>query len=177
MPHYQIHASTFLSASQRDTLAARVTTLHCSTFTAPSIFVNITFHPHDTQNYVGGKRQDKQNYIVGHIRPRPASARQKVQELVKGIMATWDEVVRPDGTGASGRLDDERSLHNVFIMEDITAGAEQGFMLPVAGQDAGWVDENIAEFEKRAKEGDVSMQGLLQEIKIGIGKGPVHGVS
>ncbi|KAL6710191.1 hypothetical protein ACN47E_009982 [Coniothyrium glycines] len=173
MPHYEIHASTPLSSSQRGTFASRLTALHCITFTAPSIFVNITFHNDSTISYVGGKRQETHNYIIGHIRPRPASARHKVQELVTGIMALWDELVRSEDNKASGRLDNEKGLHNVFIMEDITAGAEQGFLLPIAGQDGSWVEENMAAFEKRAEDGDASMQAFLHEIKLGVGKGPL----
>lgn len=168
MPYYQIHTSIFISPAQLDEFAARLTVLHCSTFSAPSIFVNISFlndNIHKTVNYVGGKRQEQQNYIIGHIRPRPASARSKVQDLVKGIMTLWDEMMRPGERSASGRLDDEKALHNVFIMEDITAGAEQGFILPIAGQDAVWMEENRAEFERRASHGDESMQTLLTEIE------------
>lgn len=64
-----------------------------------------------------------------------------------------------------GRLDDERALHNVFLMEDVAAGAEQGFVLPVAGRDAEWAKENMGEFEKRAGDGDESMGLLVREFK------------
>ena len=64
-----------------------------------------------------------------------------------------------------GRLDDERALHNVFLMGGIVAGAEQGFVLPVAGKDGEWVEANMKEFERRAADGDDSMRVLLQEYK------------
>lgn len=64
-----------------------------------------------------------------------------------------------------GRLDDERALHNVFLMEDIVAGAEQGFVLPVAGKDGEWAERNMDAFEKRAGEGDESMEALVREYK------------
>jgi hypothetical protein len=64
-----------------------------------------------------------------------------------------------------GRLDDERALHNVFLMEDIVAGAEQGFVLPKAGDDGNWTKENMAEFERRAADGDESMRVLVGEVK------------
>ncbi|KAF2645962.1 hypothetical protein P280DRAFT_465708 [Massarina eburnea CBS 473.64] len=46
MPHYEISHTTPLSATQRTHLASAITTLHCTTFSAASIFVNITFHDH-----------------------------------------------------------------------------------------------------------------------------------
>jgi len=69
-----------------------------------------------------------------------------------------------------GRLDDKRALHNVFIFEDLAAGAEQGFILPTAGQDREWVEENMDKFEKRAAEGDESMRVMVEEAKAGFGK-------
>lgn len=69
-----------------------------------------------------------------------------------------------EGEG-EGRLDDARALHNVFLMEDIVAGAEQGFLLPVAGMDGEWARENMKAFEKRAGEGDESMKELVGEFK------------
>lgn len=71
---------------------------------------------------------------------------------------------------AQGRLDDARALHNVFIMEDIVAGAEQGFELPVAGRDGEWVGEQRAEMERRVEEGDESMRALLEEADARLGK-------
>jgi hypothetical protein len=55
-------------------------------------------------------------------------------------------------------------------MEDIVAGAEQGFLLPVAGGDAQWAAEHLAEFRRRADDGDESMQGLVREVEGGFGK-------
>lgn len=58
-------------------------------------------------------------------------------------------------------------------MQDIAAGAEQGFILPIAGEDGKWIEENMAEFERRAKDGDESMRALAEEVKTGLGSGPV----
>lgn len=65
-----------------------------------------------------------------------------------------------------GRLDDDEALHNIFVMEDIIAGAEQGFMLPVAGQDGNWLREHEEKFMKRAESGDESMKRLLGEMEV-----------
>jgi hypothetical protein len=83
-------------------------------------------------------------------------------------MGIWNELVQK----GEGRLDDPMALHNVFIFEDLAAGAEQGFLLPLAGQDGGWVRDNMRAFEKRAKDGDESMKRLLVEHKDGFGSQP-----
>lgn len=56
-------------------------------------------------------------------------------------------------------------LDTVFIMGDIVAGYEQGFMLPEAGEDGKWISRNLAEFERRADCGDVGMRDLVREIE------------
>ncbi|KAF2690472.1 hypothetical protein K458DRAFT_106050 [Lentithecium fluviatile CBS 122367] len=59
MPHYEIFHSTPLTPNQCRQLAEAITTLHCTTFSVPSAFVNITFHHSDRGytriTFVGGK--------------------------------------------------------------------------------------------------------------------------
>lgn len=76
-------------------------------------------------------------------------------------MALWAEHIGTD----SGRLDDIKALHNVFIFEDLAAGAEQGFMVPQAGGEEEWARENMGEFERRKREGDGGMERLVGELK------------
>lgn len=182
MPLYEIHHSCALTTAQQQALATGITTLHCITFSAPSAFVNITFHPTSVlspQIYVGGVPH-RTNYILGHLRPRPNNAANQAH-IVSTLTTLWNEHARPvdsvlgqvgekvglgyKAKSGDGRLDDERALHNVFIMEDIVAGAEQGFALPVAGKDGEWARENMGEFERRAADGDESMRSLVREYK------------
>ncbi|KAF3003507.1 hypothetical protein E8E13_004904 [Curvularia kusanoi] len=192
MPLYQIHHSAPLTPSQQTLLAQGITSLHCSTFSAPSAFVNMTFHynppvstPSSTPTttiYVGGTPH-RTNYILGHLRPRRNNA-EKLAAVVRGITALWNEHVRSSISAstytpkdssahldnkahldATARLDDPLALHNVFLMEDIVAGAEQGFLLPPAGRDLEWARENMGAFEGRAREGDESMGVLVREYK------------
>ena len=182
MPLYAIHHSTPLTPSQRQSLASSITFLHCITFSAPSAFVNISFHPSpaDTSVFVGG-RECRTNYILGHLRPR-ANNGENLSLIVREVTKIWNAVVRDaQGTSVSGngngdgvvyvkkkgegRLDDERALHNVFLMEDIVAGSEQGFELPAAGEDEGWAKKNMEAFEERARDGDEGMRRLVEEYK------------
>lgn len=182
MPLYEIHHSCALTTTQQQALATAITSLHCTTFSAPSAFVNITYHPTSLtapQIYVGGRPQ-RTNYILAHLRPRPNNA-DKQAHVVASLARLWNEhargvdsvLGRVGGTvgigyvprSGEGRLDDERALHNVFLMEDIVAGAEQGFALPLAGRDGEWASENMGEFERRAADGDESMKALVREYK------------
>lgn len=56
-------------------------------------------------------------------------------------------------------------LDTVFIMGDIVAGYEQGFMLPEAGEDGKWISRNLGEFKRRAEEGDAVMKEMVEEIR------------
>jgi hypothetical protein len=67
------------------------------------------------------------------------------------------------------RLDDPLALHTVFILDDIAAGAEQGMIIPPAGQDQKWADEHLDEVRERAAAGEKSMQRFEREIGWGFG--------
>lgn len=137
--------------------------------------MNVSYHytrPSATSNtghtiFVGGQPVHA-NYIHAHLRPRGPDNAPKLKQLVVAIMGIWNELVQK----GEGRLDDPMALHNVFIFEDLAAGAEQGFLLPLAGQDGEWVRDNMRAFENRAKEGDESMKKLLMEHKEGFGSQP-----
>lgn len=45
------------------------------------------------------------------------------------------------------------------------AGEEQGFLRPEAGNDGEWARTHMAEFEKRAAEGDEGMKTLVEECR------------
>jgi hypothetical protein len=78
-------------------------------------------------------------------------------------MALWAEHIshgKPEG-----RLDDAKGLHSVFIFEDLAAGAEQGIVLPKAGEEGKWAEENWGEMVRRAEEGDSGMERLMEGLK------------
>jgi phenylpyruvate tautomerase PptA (4-oxalocrotonate tautomerase family) len=169
MPQYIIQHHCELQTSQKDAIAIAITKLHCQTFNAPSIFVNVHFHP-SRPHYIAGKLQET-NSITGMLRTRGPEYRDKMNTLVLDLTEIWNKVVRPnfandnvDGN-VPGRLDDPTALHLCGISEGIVAAAEQGFLLPSAGQDDKWLEKNLKAFEKRAADGDEAMKALLEEIK------------
>jgi hypothetical protein len=145
-----------------------------TTVSAPSAFVNITFHPtasHITASFVAA-RPAQTNFIHAHLRPRGPENDQKRKTLVTTIMNLWDAHINnaPGATlnaegSSEGRLDNPRALHNVFVFEALVAGSEQGFLIPMAGEDGKWGEENMKAFEDRAGRGDESMGRLVEEMK------------
>ena len=90
---------------------------------------------------------------MAHVRPGPSRPRSAYDTLCNALMKVWDASVPRE------------KLDTVFIMADIVAGFEQGFMLPEAGEDGMWISKNLEEFERRAGEGDTVMREMVQEIK------------
>jgi phenylpyruvate tautomerase PptA (4-oxalocrotonate tautomerase family) len=171
MPHYAVLTSITLDHAQRSALAKGLTNLHCSTFSALPLFVNVTFHD-SVPTFVAG-REAQTNYIHAYIRPRPLSP-STISGLTNSISDLWDQtVLRPQYASSDssphprGSLLEPYALHNVFIMQTISGGAEQGFILPQAGSggDGDWLAENMSEFEARAKAGDEGMKELLDWVK------------
>jgi hypothetical protein len=107
------------------------------------------------------------NYIHGHLRPRGPEGAPKLRELLEKIMAAWVKHVKHD---LEGSLTDSKALHNVFIFDDVATGMEQGFLLPKAGEDKKWADENLEAFEKRARDGDEAMKKMAEEARRGFGR-------
>lgn len=156
MPIYTIHHSHPLTPAQRDLLATRITQLHSTTFRAPSLFVNISFHDlSSTPTYTAGRLEPAPNHIRGHLRGGPSRSQKDYEELSVAIARAWEEVV-----GAGGG-----ELGTVLLMPDIVAGVERGFLLPEAGRDGEWLRENWGEFRRRAGEGDEGMRELVREVE------------
>jgi hypothetical protein len=116
--------------------------------------------------FVAGSPQAT-NYIHGHLRPRGPEGAPKLRELLGKIMAAWVEHVKHEREGS---LTDSKALHNVFIFDDVATGSEQGFLMPKAGEDKKWAEENMEAFEKRARDGDEAMKKMVEEAKRGFGK-------
>ena len=87
--------------------------------------MNVTFHAtNNTTQYIAvGGTQVWTNYIHAHLRPRGADKRAKLNELVRETMRIWDKEIRMnEDARSSGRLDDDKALHNVFVMEALRQG-------------------------------------------------------
>ncbi|KAF2645963.1 hypothetical protein P280DRAFT_390252, partial [Massarina eburnea CBS 473.64] len=103
------------------------------------------------------------NTITAHLRPRPATptTRTKHLDLLSGLTTHWNAIVQPT---RPGWLSDARALDSVFIMGDMDAAAEQGFVVPQAGAegDGEWVEGNMGAFRERVEAGDTGLVGLVK---------------
>ena len=79
-----------------------------------------------------------------------------MKELINEINAAWISIV---GSGCN------KKLRSVVIQGSIVAAGEEGFFAPKAGGDAAWLKENHAAFKKKADEGDLDFQDLMEDLQ------------
>ncbi|CZT08116.1 hypothetical protein WAI453_002247 [Rhynchosporium graminicola] len=164
MPFYEVQHAFPLTASQRSSLAKDLTTLHATSFNAPTIFVNVKFTPNaaDEGYFVGGEHQPTTNRIFVHVRSGKGRGDEAFAKLAKDVEDVWDRAVgREEGEAAAGN---SKVLHAVFILPGITA-REQGMAIPLAGEEATWLKSSRVMFEKRADAGEEDFKNLVKELQ------------
>ncbi|KNG86961.1 hypothetical protein ANOM_004189 [Aspergillus nomiae NRRL 13137] len=178
MPLYEVEHCIALSKAQRNELAQAITLLHTRKFTTPSLFVNVRFvDASNSCSYIGGKEvrysyspseihfqtliQRAINRIIAYVRPGGNRTTADFEELAQRVTDAWNQIVVQ---GAECRTK-ESQLNRVFIMGTITAGMENGFLLPRAGEDATWLRDNAPRFEELAKQGDRDFIELVAEME------------
>ncbi|GAB1199689.1 hypothetical protein APSETT444_009046 [Aspergillus pseudonomiae] len=185
MPLYEVEHCIALSKAQRDELAQAITLLHTRKFTTPSLFVNVRFvDARNSCSYIGGKERSI-NRIIAYVRPGGNRTTADFEELAQRVTDVWNQiVVQGDESGTK-----ESQLNRVFIMGTITAGMENGFLLPrvsgvddplrkdaflihgprllwlQAGEDTTWLRDNTPRFEELAKQGDSDFIELVAEME------------
>ncbi|KAF2482911.1 hypothetical protein BDY17DRAFT_250560 [Neohortaea acidophila] len=166
MPIYEIQHAIPLSISQKDELAAAITTLHSTTFTTPKLFVQVFYTDVSTRDvYIGGVARSG-NHIKGQVRSGASRSQAEWNTLCVEMARAWDKVCGvPLPTRKGGKEQGDTKLHSVTLMGGMVAGLEVGFVLPSAGGDVDWIRENMAAFRKRADEGDEDMKGLVADVE------------
>lgn len=179
MPFYDISHSYAFTPAQREALAERITTLHCTMFNAPSMFVNIRFAPiKDEEYWYGRKRKPNTNRIFGHVRNGSNRSAEAFAKLAEEIEAIWDDVVgRTESDVGPGN---PKILQTVFIVPGITTREESLAIPPVsspsthinetsnamqAGTETAWLWDNLESFKERAGRGDQDFKDLLAELE------------
>lgn len=56
-------------------------------------------------------------------------------------------------------------LRLITVHGSISAGYEAGFSRPQAGEDEGWIKENMAAFQAKADAGDEGFIDMVKDIK------------
>ncbi|KAF7553398.1 hypothetical protein G7Z17_g3637 [Cylindrodendrum hubeiense] len=163
MPFYDISHTYAFTPVRREALAERITTLHCTMFNTPSLFVNIRFSPiKDEEYWYGGKRKTNTNRIFAHVRGGSSRSPDDFAKLAKEIEAIWDDVVgRKESDIGPGN---PKILQAVFVVPGIVA-REEGIAIPQAGMEQAWFRENLPSFQQRANSGDEDFQDLIAELR------------
>jgi phenylpyruvate tautomerase PptA (4-oxalocrotonate tautomerase family) len=169
MPLYEVNHSTNLTASQKADLASALTQLHSTRFSTPRMFVNVRFTDisalKETGDFYVGGRAHTPSHILAHVRTGPSRKTSEFNSLCKDVTAAWDEIVKPLPKVKRSAPDEDRSLYSVFVLGDIVAGMEAGFVVPEAGKDEEWLAENMGAFKARAEAGEEEFVELVKEVE------------
>ncbi|KAJ7726179.1 putative cis-3-chloroacrylic acid dehalogenase [Mycena maculata] len=162
MPLYEVWHSYPLSEAQRADLAQRITAIHTTVFTVPAAFVHVRFANYAaTEHYMGGKKRTGTiNLVLGNVRPGPSRTRDHYESLCRQIEAAWTASVGPATQGGP-----HAHLAGAFVLGTLTAGSEQGFMVPEAGQDIEWMRKNLPKFQALADDGNEFFRDMIAELK------------
>ena len=160
MPLYEIQHSFPLTRHIKTELAAQITTLHATTFTTPSLFVNVNFIGIDasSENYfiAGQARPNGCNRITGMVRTSEKRVKKDFDALAEKIEAIWNLVVRgiepqpeesAENTDGGDKEKDKKKgqpeesekereakrLHAVFLYP-MVAARESGIMIPTVSE-------------------------------------------
>ncbi|CAH0020690.1 unnamed protein product [Clonostachys rhizophaga] len=172
MPFYQIYYSCPLTQDQRQALAQSITDLHCAAFTTPSFFVHVKFLPQDAgdgTSFLAGKPTTlTSNRIIGILRISPARKKADFDALSAKIEDAWYEVVN----GGTESVEQRRARHEMnpkrLLMVTLTPMMcirEGGMVLPEAGQEMGWLKDQLPYIKEMSQRGQEDFTEILQEIE------------
>ena len=165
MPLYEVSHAIPLSISQKDELALVLTLIHSEKFTTPKNFVNVKFTDvSEAWTYIGGERR-RANHIRAHVRAGPSRTQKDWNELCKDVEAAWYDICGAPLPRGKGKPELDTSLRSVIIMGGITAGMEAGFLLPAAGGDVQWLQENWDAFNEKAAAGEEEWVNMVADVK------------
>jgi len=164
-----------MGLKQKQDLAERITKLHATAFTTPSLFVQVKFYQQDASShnhFVGGQpREETTNRILGFVRSSAERRKEHFDMLAEQIENAWyvalgeraDEGKQGKKNDTPQREKDAKELLSVGFVGGLV-GREKGFVLPEAGKEAAWIRSMRKEFEYKAEIGDEGIKSMLEEI-------------
>ncbi|KAF8577857.1 hypothetical protein K439DRAFT_1639331 [Ramaria rubella] len=159
MPLYTVQHSCPLTSTQQDELAQVITNVHCSYFDVPRQFVNISYQDlSKSVEYVGGK-VTRTNRIIAGMRPNVSGAgrtEEVIEALLREIHQGWDNIVGTKGEKALGVIVSQPIMQVII---------EKGVLLPKAGLDFKWIQENLDYFKARAAGGEEEFASLVEDLE------------
>ncbi|KAF4964308.1 hypothetical protein FSARC_7753 [Fusarium sarcochroum] len=167
MPFYEIHHSYALTDEQRQSIAHSITNLHCAAFTTPSFFVHVQFISHDVSDrtyFMAGKpRTFNSNRIIGVVRTSPARTKADFDSLAARIEAAWYKALTAEKEGLSHAEEAKRLLMVTFV--PMVTIREGGMEIPEAGQEGGWLKQQLPYIQEMSNKGLGDFAGLLDELQ------------
>jgi hypothetical protein len=159
MPNYVVTHQFNITESERTAIAQAITQAHGTMFSVPFVFVNVTFQPtSQCISYAGGKRVAKTtNSVTAYVR-NVSRPQKEYTQLCHRIEEGWKNAIGINSTS-------EKQLTSIFVQGIIAAGWEQGVMIPETGHDQQWLKDRLADFKKRADNGEEEMKELVEDIE------------
>ncbi|RDW57603.1 hypothetical protein BP6252_13685 [Coleophoma cylindrospora] len=97
-----------------------------------------------------------------HIRDRPMHNQDQFDSLCIELEHIWSSIVNPFH---SNKSPSQNTLGTVYITGGILIALEAaGFIVPKPGKEKEWTLGNLEVFERKAREGDKHIAGLLEEL-------------
>ncbi|CAF1209925.1 unnamed protein product [Adineta ricciae] len=152
MPLYVIeHPKVLLTKQQKERVCKEITHIHCTVTGALPALVNVVFHSTDDNvEFINNKPRHKAR-IIGHI--RAGRSAESKESLISQINNAWMTIVG------------ERC--HLIGVNDVNPenAAEDGIMLPAAGEEMEWLERNEKIFEERAEKGEETSRDFLADLK------------
>ncbi|KAI1080597.1 hypothetical protein F5B20DRAFT_104423 [Whalleya microplaca] len=191
MPLYDIEHTTTLSPPQQQRLATAFTDLHSRRFRTPRVFLNVRFTDASAQPVYRGGRLAVYNRVVLRTRASDQRSKEDYDDHCRDLIRAWREVLgiavgegmggekgegegegegegggkgNEKGVGVVREEDRERDLRTVWVVPALLTAVECGVARPRVGEEAAWLVQNRAEFERLAEGGDEDFVELLREI-------------
>jgi len=168
MPFYEVHHSYPLSDDERQSIARSITNLHCTAFATPSFFVHVQFFAHDINDrtyYMAGKpRTVNSNRILGVVRTSPSRTKSDFDTLATNIEDAWYKALSAAGTKGKNHATEAQRLLMVTFLPMVTI-REGGMAIPEAGQEGGWLKQQLPYIWKMSERGLEDFTDLLEELQ------------
>ena len=168
MPMYTVEHSFPLTTAQKTDLAERITKLHSTKFTTPSVYVQVKFQSQDPSHqnhFVAGKlRKQSSNRILAYVRAGSTRPQSAYEELAEQIENAWyvvleerfegtEEDVKKKEKEAKESSEKEKSAKELLSVAFVPGliGREKGYTWPeVCLPDGSW---NVSCREANGKSG------------------------
>ena len=90
------------------------------------------------------------------LRTGPSRTKADFDDAVEQLLQAWEEVVGTEG---------DRRIGLIPLMGGLLSIHEQGFFIPLAGEEGAWVEKNYTSFKELADAGDPGFKGLVHELQ------------